>query len=332
MSVGRAKRCVKNVRKNVHKSCLDAFIAEAAKGFQDNPDYEADIAIALVESRRGAAAASSGSEQVSSKPDMWNPNFRSLKRLPLGLMEKMLLHQSEAKMHLSQDKILLWKLQEKDIVVHLFEFDYSLDVRSQWPAAECHVKGIPEKVFAAWQQKNGGSQIARFWVKAMEEECNAEAPWPLGVYYLAPEDENGKITHVIHRPSGNKINIPVAIPADKTWTFSKNWSANESELVDASGYGRTVKSFLQGPHLFSEIDWVEFASRQAKLLCPGYCVHEKKPQIVKRIHSAVAFGAQADWDEMEMDEREAFHTPRKALKPKKLELTPDAPSPPHTSP
>lgn len=337
MSKRMAANCVKNVTKKVHRQDLADALEALKQGHLNNPDFKCEIAKAVVE-----ASPDSGR---GSKPDQgdqpgdvapWDKTYKTFRRFPRSLMEKMLLEQSSGgKVYLSAARIMLWKILDKDIVLHLFEFDFIMDSRSQWPPGECHVKGIPEQVLAEWQRAKGGSQIARAKLGDKDSGCDREPNWSeKGVYGVLPEDTDKK-TDIVYRPSGKIVPLPASLPVDSTWRFVKNWSGNESELVDATGYGRRCRTIFK-ENIISEVDWVDFATAEAQRLCPSY--HAKPNRFLSRLNSAASDATmlqdeRAPNDELEYGWQQEEITPVKQIKKRAIsdDMTPP-PEPPMGKP
>jgi hypothetical protein len=330
MSKRLAMMCVAKVAKKVRKAAVDEAVATLEKASQSAPEMS-DVAKGIVESTGGGKSGSKP-EDVAPKKEVWDLNYRSFGRFPRSLMQKMLLEQSEGGSLLSAQMILFWKETDKDIVLHLFEFDYHFDLRSQWPAGECHVKGVPEQVLAQWQKKNGGSQIAKAGLALVTAGGSTQPDWGRhGVFWYRPEVGDIK-THVYHRPTGHGVLIPASLGVDSTWTFAKNWSAKEALAVDSEGYGRKVSSFFAQELLPSEVDWVDFAVTKAKRLCPDFFAEGKAPtaqsvarNVSSKINLAALLGEMDDYDSMARRPLSGPTTPDSKKKPAADEsFTPEA--------
>ena len=169
---------------------------------------------------------------------------------------------------LDKEKVLIVKIGEKQVVDHLFEFDYGVSMKFTWPQGACHKHGIFEKVLSEWRAHIGGSRISRFLGEVFSSQDIIRVDWNLlGVYSLVPPDTPESVsckTHVKHKPTGILIPIPASLNVDNTWTFTENWSDTDAALVDADGFGWKVTKFVDvacsGVPTMEQ--WINFASRR----------------------------------------------------------------------
>ena len=241
----------KKVQKNSLKDSLQLF----TKMERETPT-KCHTARAMMEMTPTKAAPGS---QPAAKSKSWPEGYRTLARYPKGSMKDFLF--KRAPFVLTEQKLSFWKMGDKNIVQHLFEFETGLDLNKPWPKGPCHEKHAFEMVLIKWVTNPIDHQHLR---QLLDGELGTQPNWlKKGVYQLLPEESEMK-THVQHSHSGRSVQIPASMRVDREWIFEDNWSAMHAKLVDKSGHGFNVSTFF--PHAATScVEWREFATQEAKM-------------------------------------------------------------------
>jgi hypothetical protein len=256
MSKRLADTFVDRIEKKVQKKALVDSLQMLAKCETQTPT-KSSVALSLVATTPTKVASGS---QPAGKMKCWPAGYHTLAKYPRGNMKAFLLNRAPA---LTEQKLAYWKLNDKDIVQHLFEFETGLDIDKPWPAGPCHDPDAFEVVLKEWVKKPTDYQQLN---QLLDRSTGSQPDWVKnGVYQLFPNDEENK-THVEHLRSGKIARIPASMRVDGQWSFNNNWSATQAKLVDANGYGRVVTTFFPDAAT-SNVEWGEFAETEAKLCC-----------------------------------------------------------------
>ena len=189
----------------------------------------------------------------------WPVTYRLLAKFPQASMKVFLQRRAPG---LTEVKLALWKIKEKQIVAHLFEYETGLDPDKPWPQGPCHEKDAFSAVLNKWVT----SPVDHQQLKQLLCASGCGPDWSNnGVYQLWPDAAEVK-THVKHSRSGKSAPIPPGMRVSRQWGFESNWSAIQAKLVDPTGHGRVVTTFFQDI-VTSDLEWAEFAESEAQLCC-----------------------------------------------------------------
>jgi len=261
-----ALKCVTKVAKKMSKAAMQDAMQSLKESEQTTPS-KSSLAKGLLET-------TPTKELRGAQPEVkvWPPTYRTLARFPRQVMAKYLLERWPC---LSLEKVTFWRMQDKDIVPHLFECMTGLEPGKCWPQGPCHEKGVLELVVDTWlkqgpltsQAQALSPEVGFADMKALCRTGRNEPDWNAhGQFSLEPEGEQQK-TVVLHKATGKRAELPVYLRVDGTWKIEKNWSAVGAKLVDATGHGtREISSFFQDP-LYPNCTWAEFASQEAEKFC-----------------------------------------------------------------
>ena len=187
----------------------------------------------------------------------WTQDYGTISKFPQRAKRGILVS-TEPRM--TEMTIKLLKATDKQIVEHMFEFEFGLPGRFAWPHGPCHVRGVLEQVLKDWRTHTF-SQHQLATIMPDLKASGYEISWPnVGVYGLLPEDCEKKL-YVLHKPSGTKAPIPERMQGKGPLTLAMNWSAHDAELVTADHYyPHKVTQFFPLPKQ-SEAQWIAFAKK-----------------------------------------------------------------------
>ena len=213
------------------------------------------------------AMAGGGAPSPSEKPTKvpHSPSLGVIGKMADKTKKDMLLRRC---LRIKPPYITMWKLSDINIVEQLFEFEFGIAPSFTWPQGKCHQKGMMETIIPQYadkiQQPPFNSRIAGLNLDAVLS--NTFFPWSdVGIYQYWPPGEKKK-THVLHRPSGNKVPLIPAVPATDEWSFGKNWGDFSATFLEPEGYGNRPCHSLFNISLLgtSNEQWVTFATNCAE--------------------------------------------------------------------
>ena len=144
------------------------------------------------------------------------------------------------------------KVTDKQIVEHMFEFEFGLPGHFTWPQGLCHVKGVLRQVLEDWKAhaSTGQHQLATIMPDLLRANSYTICWSDVGVYGLLPEDCEEKL-YVLHKPSGTKVPIPLRMKGKGPFTLTSNWSAHDAQLLSSPSTTRLPSTFTEGnKHVF----------------------------------------------------------------------------------
>ena len=247
---------VEKMENKMHKKTLEEGLKGLA-AIQMATPKRSGIAKLFVETTVTPSKELSGSQP--GQIQRWPVSFRLLAKFPQASMKVFIQMRAPG---LTEQKLALWKIKEKQIVPHLFEYETGLDPNKPWPQGPCHEKEAFSAVLNKWVTSPEDHQQ----LKQLLRASGYGPDWSNnGVYRLWPDDTDTK-THVKHSRSGKFASIPPGMRVSGQWGFESNWSAIQAKLVDTHGYGREVTSFFKDIAI-PDLEWAEFAESEAQLCC-----------------------------------------------------------------
>ena len=210
-----------------------------------------------------SVAANKRGANICGKP-AWTQDYATISRFPQYVKQEILLSTVPQLTKLVIKKL---KATDKQIVEHMFEFEFGLPGRFAWPKGPCHVRGVLEQVLGDWKSKTSSQhELATITTDLLEPNNDNKICWSkFGVYGLLPEDCEKKL-YVLHKPSGTEAPMPERMQGKGPLTLAINWSAHDAELVTANQIRHKVTQFFPLPEQ-SEAQWIAFARKigQGKL-------------------------------------------------------------------
>jgi hypothetical protein len=222
----------------------------------------------------------------------WPNTYGVISKFPKTTKQKLLL---QTVTNLKESWMQLWKLSDRQVVEHLFEFQFCIAPEFTWPQGTCHRKGMLERVAEQWvkhlEKVHSEGQKRLNAIQPHEFNLGPTFNWnSLGVYTTVPHETTVK-THILHKLSGQRTAIPMSMHVGSTWTINSNWSDHNACLVDGEGYEvRKISTFFDLTDVgMSMEDWVSFAVETAKTLAE----EDDKPNSLVQAGLALVMGLQS---------------------------------------
>jgi hypothetical protein len=287
MAKRTAEDDVADFEKKMNKQQFTQASKTLRKQYQANPD-RAFITAQLLQ---GLACQPAPSTRDKRQED-WPNTYGTIAKFPRVAKHNLLL---QTVPNLKESWLQLWRCSEKEIVEHLFEFQFCIAPEFTWPQGPCHRKGMLEKVAERWakhlEKVHTEGQKRLEAIQAEEFQAGPAFNWNrLGVYIPIPHETTVK-THILHKLSGQRTEIPQSMHVDDTWTISNNWSDHRASLVDGEGYEvRQISTFFGLTDVGMTMkDWVALASYDAKNLAE----EEDHPNVLAQAGLAIVMGLQS---------------------------------------